>query len=156
MNRLSVTFFQRHNFFQFNINVQKAYSASRAAGSQPDRTAWVGIQNPAPNQAEYHIKGNGHMRVHMQGEKVSGQWQRQWENCEHTRKSRRDQRWQAREALPENLGPVPSCLKKSKREESSINRYHRGCRLRLMVKLQVKCFREIFKMKPVLCRISWI
>lgn len=57
MNRLSVTFFQRHIFSQFNVYVQKAYSAGRAAESQPDdETAWVGIQNPA----EYHIKGNGH------------------------------------------------------------------------------------------------
>lgn len=71
--------------------VQKAYSASRAAGSQPDdETAWVRIQNLAPNKAEYHIKGNGHTRVHTQGERYQD-YDKDNVNCEHTRKNRSNQ-----------------------------------------------------------------
>lgn len=82
MNRLSVTFFQRHNFFfQFNVYVQKAQLAELQGVSLMMRL------HGSPNQAEYHMKGNGHMRAHTQG------------RAEETRDDKQ-------EALPEDLGPV--------------------------------------------------
>lgn len=74
----------------------------------------MGIQNPAPNKAEYHIKGNEHTRA-VKGIRTMTKTMRSVNTQGRTEATRDDK---PREALPEDLGPVPSGLKESKRGKS--------------------------------------